>query len=106
VTEKDGRQDWQFSVMNTGGTWLALRSASKPYRLVIPLVQDVEWRFTDVEIDPHELHTLQSFSLIPLLEDVAGVHGEDAVEWIKEAAHVTQWWVSENWRRYEYVPGN
>ncbi|KAJ5537250.1 hypothetical protein N7513_010436 [Penicillium frequentans] len=106
VPEKDGRQDWQFAVMNTGGTWLALRSASKPYRLVIPLVQDVEWRFTDVDIDPHELHTLQSFSLIPLLEDVARVHSDEAVEWIKEAAHVTQWWVSENWRRYEYVPEN
>ncbi|KAJ5918527.1 hypothetical protein N7466_010519 [Penicillium verhagenii] len=106
VPQKDGRQDWQFTVMNTGGTWLALRSASTPYRLIIPLVQDVEWRFTDVDVDPHEFHTLQSFSLIPLLEDVAKVHGEAAVEWIKEAAHVTQWWVSENWRRYEYVPEN
>ena len=82
--------------MNTGGIWLALRFAFKLYRLVIPLVQDVEWRFPDVSIDPHGLHAVQSFSLIPLLEDVARVHSYEAVEWIKEAAHVTQWWVSEN----------
>jgi hypothetical protein len=106
VPEKDGRLDWQFSVMNTGGTWLALRSASKPYRLVVPLVPDVEWRFSDVSIDPHEERTLQSFPLPPLLEDVKKKHGEEAGQWVNDAAHVAQWWVSENWRRYEYMPEN
>jgi hypothetical protein len=104
VPEKDGKLDWQFTVMNTGATWLALRSGPKPYRLVIPLVPDVEWRFSDVDKDPLELHTVQSFTLPPLLEEVAKVHGEDAVNWVIEAAHVTRWWVSENWRRYEYKP--
>ncbi|KAJ5584914.1 uncharacterized protein N7459_004714 [Penicillium hispanicum] len=104
VPEKDGKLDWQFTVMNTGATWLALRSAPKPYRLIIPLVPDVEWRFSNVDLDPHELHTLQSFNLLPLLKQVGTVHGDEAVEWIKEAAHVAQWWVAENWRRYEYVP--
>ncbi|KAJ5159529.1 uncharacterized protein N7482_006533 [Penicillium canariense] len=104
VPEKDGKLDWQFTVMNTGATWLALRSAPKPYRLVIPLVPDVEWRFSDVDKDPHELHTLQSFSLPPLLDQVAAAHGEEALQWVIDAAHVTQWWVGENWRRYEYKP--
>lgn len=104
VPEKDGKLDWQFTVMNTGATWLALRSAPKPYRIVIPMVPDVEWRFSDVDIDPHEEKTLQSFTLPPLLEQVAKEHGEEAVQWIKEAAHVAQWWVAENWSRYEYVP--
>lgn len=104
VPEKDGKLDWQFTVMNTGATWLALRSAPKPYRLIIPLVPDVEWRFSDVDLDPYEQHTLQSFNLLPLLEQVAQKHGEDAVQWIKDAAHVAQWWVSENWSRYEYTP--
>lgn len=104
VPEKDGKLDWQFTVMNTGATWLALRSAPKSYRLVIPLVPDVEWRFSDVDLDPHEEHTLQSFSLLPLLEQVAREHGDEAVQWIKDAAHVAQWWVAENWSRYEYTP--
>ncbi|OOQ88530.1 sulfatase domain protein [Penicillium brasilianum] len=104
VPEKDGKLDWQFTVMNTGATWLALRSGPKPYRLVIPLVPDVEWRFSDVDKDPLELHTVQSFTLHPLLDEVAKVYGEDAMNWVIEAAHVTRWWVSENWRRYEYKP--
>lgn len=104
VPEKDGKLDWQFTVMNTGATWLALRSAPKPYRLIIPLVPDVEWRFSDVDLDPHEEHTLQSFSLLPLLELVAKRHGDEAAQWVKDAANVAKWWVNENWARYEYTP--
>ncbi|KAJ5330472.1 hypothetical protein N7476_000255 [Penicillium atrosanguineum] len=104
VPEKDGNPDWQFTVMNTGATWLALRSANKSYRIVIPMVPDVEWRFSDIDSDPHEEKTLQSFTLPPLLEQVANEHGEEAVQWIKDAAHVAQWWVAENWDRYEFVP--
>lgn len=106
VPEKDGRLAWQFTVMNTGGTWLSCRSAPKPYRLVVPLLPDVEWRFSDTELDPHEEHTLQSFNLVPLLRDVEKKHGAEAAQWVNDAAHVAQWWVSENWRRYEYTPEN
>ncbi|CAI7649230.1 unnamed protein product [Penicillium crustosum] len=102
--EKDGKQDWQFSVMNTGGTWLALRSAAKPYRLIIPVIPDLEWRFSNVETDPHELEALQDFDLSNLMNMVLPKYGEDAVQWIKDASHVAKWWVGENWRRYEYVP--
>ncbi|CAG7922239.1 unnamed protein product [Penicillium olsonii] len=104
VPEKDGKQDWQFSVMNTGGTWLALRSAAKPYRLIIPLISDVEWRFSNVDLDPHELKALQDFNLLNLMDLVLQEHDEDAVQWVNDAAHVAKWWVEENWRRYEYVP--
>jgi hypothetical protein len=104
IPSKDGRRDWQFSVMNTGGTWLALRSADTPYRLIIPLIPDVEWRFSNVELDPHELKALQDFNLLNLLKLVGAHHDADAVAWVNDAAHVTKWWVEENWRRYEYVP--
>ncbi|KAJ5102260.1 hypothetical protein NUU61_004482 [Penicillium alfredii] len=104
IPEKDGVEDWQFSVMNTGATWLALRSATKPYRLIVPLVADVEWRFSDIEVDPHELDYLMSFDLLALMKQVKRRHGEDAMKWINDAAHVAEWWVKDNWRRYEYVP--
>lgn len=104
IPSKDGKRDWQYTVMNTGATWLALRSADKPYRLVVPLVPDVEWRFSNVETDPHELNIQGSFEFLPLLFQVARDHDEDAVAWTKEAAQVTKWWVAENWRRYEYEP--
>ena len=102
VSEVDGKQDWQFSTMNTGGTWLALRSAAKPYRLVIPLIPDVEWRFSDVSIDPGEQHYLISFELLSLIRQVEAQHGHEAAQWINDAAHVAQWWIEDNWRRYEY----
>lgn len=103
IAETQDRQDWQFSTMNTGGTWLALRSAAKPYRLVIPLIPDVEWRFSDVSVDPTEKQYLISFDLVSLVKQVDARQPE-AVQWVKDAAHVAQWWVAENWRRYEYVP--
>ncbi|KAJ5813065.1 hypothetical protein N7447_010088 [Penicillium robsamsonii] len=104
IPEKDGKQDWQFSVMNPGGTWVAMRSAAKPYRLIVPLYPDVEWRFSNVESDPQELQPLQDFNLLNLMDMVLPKHGDDAVQWINDAAHVAKWWVEENWRRYEYVP--
>ncbi|XHG02953.1 hypothetical protein AWENTII_006272 [Aspergillus wentii] len=104
VPEANGKQDWQFTVMNTGGTWVSLRSAAKPYRLVIPLVPDVEWRFSNVETDPKERSYLMSFDLLALIDQAKRRYGEDAYQWINDAAHVAQWWLNDNWRRYEYTP--
>ncbi|KAJ5894758.1 hypothetical protein N7495_006449 [Penicillium taxi] len=81
-----------------------MRSAPNPYRLIVPLVPDVPWRFSDVDLDPNETHTLQSFALLPLLSQVESSHGEEAAQWIRDAAHVAQWWLTENRARYEYTP--
>ncbi|PWY67599.1 alkaline phosphatase-like protein [Aspergillus sclerotioniger CBS 115572] len=103
VPEQDGRQNWQFTVMNTGGSWLAVRSAAHPaYRLVIPLVDDVEWRFTNVEQDPDELHPVTEFNLVDLARTLDKDYGTDAVDWVRDAAHVAEWWVTENWHLYQY----
>ncbi|PWY69107.1 alkaline phosphatase-like protein [Aspergillus heteromorphus CBS 117.55] len=103
VQEQDGRQDWQFTVMNTGGSWLAVRSAAKPaYRLVIPLVDDVEWRFTDVEKDPQEHNPVKEFRLIDLARTLDKQYGSEVVDWVRDAAHVAEWWVTENWHLYRY----
>lgn len=104
IKETDDKQDWQFTVMNTGGTWLAMRSAARPYRLIVPLISDVEWRFTDLEKDPYELKPLLEFSLPGLAEVVERRYDEDVAKWVKDAAHVASWWVKENWKRYEYNP--
>lgn len=76
--EANGMQDWQFSVMNTGGSWLAVRSANRPaWRIVIPLIDDVEWRFTDVERDPQEEHPITSFSFYDLMDALWHEYGDD-----------------------------
>lgn len=103
--EENDKQDWQFSVMNTGGSWLAVRSASEPYRLVIPLINDIEWRFSNLEVNPHELlPPIKDFDVNHLAMEVERIHGPFALKWVGEAAHVAQWWVAENWRRYRFDP--
>lgn len=107
VRETEEKQDWQFTVMNTGGTWLALRSAAKPYRLVIPLIGDVEWRFTDLERDPNESDVIMEFdlrSVAKAIEKRYDDNHEAVVQWLNDAAHVAGWWVQENWKRYGYDP--
>ena len=108
VPEKESHiQDWQFSVMNTGGSLIAVRSAAHPdYRLVIPLVDDLEWRFTHVGEDPAEEHPVKHFALVDMAASLERRFGKDAVDWLRDAAHVTEWWVTENWRRYGYSKAN
>ncbi|KAL3496184.1 alkaline-phosphatase-like protein [Aspergillus germanicus] len=182
--EANGMEDWQFSVMNTGGSWLAVRSAAKPaWRIVIPLIDDVEWRFSDIEKDPQEKDAITSFSFYDLTDalwhrygEKKGRHGQhddkdeedeeekhdrrtahplfhhappppgpisrhppgpppppghpghrppppphppitispgrprpedrpwepEVVRWARDAAHMAEWWIADNWRRYEY----
>ena len=100
----DGHADWQFQVMNTGGTWLSMRSTTRPYRLVVPLRQDVEWRFTDLESDPDEKHAIWQFDGKEFEQAVREKHGADAESWVGDAAQVAKWWVKDNWRRWQYDP--
>ena len=107
ILEKDGRAVWQFTVMNTGGSWLAVRSAARPeFRLVIPLVNDVEWRFSDLQKDPNELSPLSQFSLVDLAQALEEneEYGPDVLDWLYDAAYVANWWVVENWHQYRYHP--
>lgn len=105
IPEQDGKKDWQFSVMNTGGSWLAVRSSARPdLRLVIPLVNDVEWRFSDLSKDPDEKNPISKFSLEDLASTLESKYDDDVLEWLWDAAYVTNWYVVENWHRYQYEP--
>lgn len=90
--------------MSIGGTWLALQSATKPYRLIIPLILDVDQWLSNVESGPHELKALQDLRLLSLIDVVPEHDDEVAAQCINDAAHAAQmakWWVEEDWRRYE-----
>src|SRR5699024_813616 len=52
IPEHKRTQEWHITTLNTGGMYLALRSAMKPYRVVVPLIPNAKWRFTDIETDP------------------------------------------------------
>ncbi|KAL4883519.1 hypothetical protein BJY04DRAFT_226536 [Aspergillus karnatakaensis] len=84
--EANGMQDWQFSVMNTGGSWLAVRSAARPqWRIVIPLIDDVEWRFTDIEKDPQEKDAVRSFSFFDMVDTLWARYADEEKK--KHATH-------------------
>lgn len=99
-----GHPDYQFQVMNTGGTWLSMRSRTKPYRLVVPLVPDIEWRFSDLASDPTEKHAIFKFDARDFAGAVRHHFGIDAESWVNDAAEVARWWVKENRRRWRYDP--
>lgn len=104
INEHEGKSEWQFSTMNPGGTWLSLRAAGKPYRLIVPLKVGATWRFTNTHADKFEWHPIQELDVRSLSKAVKKAHGEEAEKWLTEAVHVTQWWILDNWRRWGYKP--
>ena len=104
IPSQDGKREWQFTVMNPGGTWVGIRSASEPYRLVAPLKSDAQWRFTNVDRDPFELQPDEDYDLRTLIDAVQTWYGPEAAGWLNEAGHVALWWIEENHRRWKFDP--
>ncbi|KAI2733808.1 hypothetical protein CBS147332_823 [Penicillium roqueforti] len=104
ISEQDKKSEWHFSTMNPGGTWVSMRAAGKPYRLVVPLIPDAPWRFTNVVADPLEFSPEEDTDIVSLFDAVQTRHGPEAARWLSEAAHVSQWWIADNFRRWKYSP--
>ncbi|KAJ5576896.1 hypothetical protein N7535_003822 [Penicillium sp. DV-2018c] len=104
IPEQGNKQEWHFSTMNPGGTWISMRAAAQPYRLVVPLIPDAPWRFTDVVADEFELSPEEDTDIAALFETVQARHGIAAAKWLSEAAHISQWWIAENHRRWGFNP--
>ncbi|POR39026.1 Lipoteichoic acid synthase-like YvgJ [Tolypocladium paradoxum] len=104
-SEQTGQADWQFTVMNPGGSTLAVRDARQPnWRLIVPVFGNYEWRFTDLATDPHEKNPTLSFDFAKLQGTVESNYGTEAAKWAAEAAVVTRWWTNENYKRWRYNP--
>lgn len=89
--------------MNPGGAMLSVRSSRHPnLRLVVPVVDNIEWRFTDLESDPHESQPTAAFSFFAFLQVVEERYGVEKAQWAEEATFVSRWWVVENKKRYRY----
>ncbi|KKZ64094.1 hypothetical protein EMCG_01591 [[Emmonsia] crescens] len=101
-TSLDGRQAWNFGVINAGGAMLAVMSAAAPYRIVIPLAGSHMFRFTHMTKDPNELHPLERWTLDDLTKAITHIHGEEATKWALEADAVGRWWAREMHRLYNY----
>ncbi|PHH80110.1 hypothetical protein CDD80_2798 [Ophiocordyceps camponoti-rufipedis] len=98
-----GLGSWQFSLINPGGTMIAVRERGRPgFRLIVPVIDNESWRFTDVETDEHEEKPLVAFDLEVLVADVEKRFGKRAAQWVRKAVAVTSWYVDENMERWRY----
>ena len=95
---ENGHKSWHYTVMNSGGSWLAMRSTTATFRVAVPLAQEVAWRFTDLESDPHEASPIYSFGWLEFTREVQLVYGQEAVDWLNDAARAADWWLSKNRR--------
>lgn len=103
-SETNGQGGWQFTVMNPGGSTIAVRDARQPkWRLIVPVFGNYEWRFTNLETDPHEDTPLVSYDYRAILRIVEEAFGPEAATWVEEAAAVTRWWTDENYKRWRYT---
>lgn len=97
--------NWQFTNINPGRAMLGVRDARhKFWRMVVPVVDNVEWHFTDVSRDQREADPVLGFEFGEFQGRVAEAHGEEAARWVEEAAFVARWFVEENSRRWRYGP--
>ena len=101
-SQHNGRHVWHFGVINAGGTFLSVDDASLPYRLIIPLVEEKEFVFTNLAKDPYEESLLQDFSLGSLSKNVRYRFGHEAAQWVFDAEKVGRWWVNDRRRLYNY----
>lgn len=100
--EHNGRQAWNFGVINPGGTMLILTSAASPYRLVLPLTNDLEYAFTNLEKDPHEQAIIKEWSVRALARRAQREYDKEAAQWVQQAEEVVLWWIDERKRLWNY----
>ncbi|KAJ5101715.1 hypothetical protein NUU61_003937 [Penicillium alfredii] len=91
----NGREAWNMGVINAGGTLLSVGSAAVPYRLGLPLSDDLEYRFTNTENDPHELSPVLGWSIESLVVEAHLRDGAEAANWLRRADKVGRWWIKE-----------
>ncbi|KAM4063142.1 sulfatase domain-containing protein [Hirsutella rhossiliensis] len=95
--------NWHFTVINPGRSMVGVRDArQKSWRLVVPTVDNIEWRFSDLATDPREAKPVVGFDLKEFLARIHDACGSDAAQWVEDAVFVTRWWVEENSKRWRY----
>jgi len=102
ISDDSKHLGWQFTIMNPGGSSLAVRDANEPnLRLIVPLQAGSEWRFTDLKRDPYEKEPVLSFDYQTL---VRRLDNQLQKAWAKRAVQMAEWWVEENHKRYRFKP--
>ncbi|KAL4731888.1 hypothetical protein ACLX1H_000883 [Fusarium chlamydosporum] len=103
-TIHNGRRAWNFGIINGGASMLSMTSADAPWRIVIPLDDSTQYRFTDLKNDPLERKAVEGWTLEQLEVAVENKFGADASTWAAEADAVSKWWGPERKRLWGYDP--
>ncbi|KAF2135824.1 uncharacterized protein K452DRAFT_280927 [Aplosporella prunicola CBS 121167] len=96
------KQPWHFSIINPGGSVMAVSSGATPYRLIMPLCSTLPLRFTDTATDPLEHRPVEAWNPHELADRVARVHGRKGAEWALLASRLGRWWYWEQRERWGY----
>ncbi|KAM5355022.1 hypothetical protein ACJ41O_001668 [Fusarium nematophilum] len=105
VSNETGQGNWQYTVVNPGRAELTARDARYPERhLVVPVIDNVEWRLSNITADPRETDAVQGFDFASFLGRVEKKHGREVAEWVEEGAFMSRWFVEENSKRWRYGP--
>ncbi|KAJ4128829.1 hypothetical protein NW768_007348 [Fusarium equiseti] len=105
-TIHNGRRAWNFGIINGGASMLSMTSADVPWRIVIPLDDSTQYRFTDLKTDPLERKAVEGWTLEQLEVAVENKFGEEASTWAAEADAVAKWWGPERKRLWGYNPSH
>ncbi|KAI1070224.1 hypothetical protein LB507_010268 [Fusarium sp. FIESC RH6] len=105
-TIHNGRRAWNFGIINGGASMLSMTSADAPWRIVIPLDDSTQYRFTDLKTDPLERKAVEGWTLEQLEVAVENKFGEEASTWAAEADAVAKWWGPERKRLWGYNPSH
>ncbi|KAF4450462.1 hypothetical protein F53441_6461 [Fusarium austroafricanum] len=100
-----GQGDWQFVVVNPGRAMVTARDARHPeLHLVVPLIDNVEWRFTNLTEDPTEQFSVMGFEFRSFCDNIMHRYDDELAKWAEEGAFMARWWVEENSRRWRFGP--
>ncbi|KAK3175572.1 hypothetical protein K4F52_010154 [Lecanicillium sp. MT-2017a] len=102
-TEDGVLSNWQFVVMNPGRAIVGIRDKQRPHwRLVAPVIKNVEWRFNDLQDEPNDIHPVEAFDFAAFLADVEKRYSITEAKWAEEAAFIVRWFIDENNKRWQY----
>lgn len=103
VSDVTGQPAWQVSIVNPGRSLLSVRDPGRPgWRVAVPVVSGVEWRFVDEYNDPREYRPVRALTFEAFIEGVGERYGEKAARWAEAAAFMARWWLRENHARWRY----
>ncbi|KAL4731582.1 hypothetical protein ACLX1H_000555 [Fusarium chlamydosporum] len=113
--ETTGQGNWQFTIVNPGRAVVTARDARYPERhLAVPLIDNIEWRFTNLTDDPLEENSIQGFEFGSFIDSIGyRLHrrhdmSDDEIhaieDWVQEGASVARWWAEDHNKRWRFGP--